>query len=309
MGTPEFAVTSLECLLESKHEVQAVVTVPDKPRGRGLKVQPSPVKEAALKSGLPVLQPQGLTEPHFLAELCKMAADLFVVVAFRVLPPEVFEMPAAGTINLHSSLLPKYRGAAPINWAIVNGEKETGVSTIYIQKSVDTGDLIQQRKVGIGDDETAGELHDRLARIGAEILVDTVDAIEQGKAVRHEQRGHATKAPKISRETGRIDWTNSSESIRNLVRGLNPWPGAHSVLRGKSLKIFEAARSESTAVASVKPGEVVECDRKSGRLIVATGDGCLELRRLQPQGKRQMSTKEFLLGHTVEAGDRFANTK
>lgn len=304
MGTPQFAVPSLERLLSSSHEVAVVVTVPDRQIGRGLKVRCSPVKECAIAAGIPILQPEDLLTQEFAATLRAFEADLFVVVAFRVLPPEVFEMPPRGTINLHSSLLPKYRGAAPINWAIINGEKETGVSTIFIQKSVDTGDLIFQRKVAIGNDETVGELHDRLADIGAEVLLDTVEAIDAGSAPRRRQTGETAKAPKISRELGLINWAKSNEEIRNLIRGLSPSPGAYSFLNGKLIKLYRAAAATSDAHIGFEPGQITAA-AKEGYLQVATGDGLLELHELQPESKRRMSVKDFLLGHRVQVGDKF----
>lgn len=305
MGTPQFAVPSLECLVSSSHEVVAVVTVPDRPIGRGLKIRCSAVKACAIAAGIPVLQPEDLLTQEFLAGLRAFEADMSVVVAFRVLPPEVFEMPPKGTINLHSSLLPKYRGAAPINWAIINGEKETGVSTIFIQKSVDTGDLIFQRKVAIGDNETMGELHDRLANIGAEVLLETVEAIAAGSAPKRRQTGEATKAPKISRELGLVNWAKSNEEIRNLIRGLSPSPGATSFLSGKLIKLYRAAAATSEAHTGFEPGQITAASAKQGHLLVATGDGLLELHELQPEGKRRMSAKDFLQGHRVHIGDKF----
>ncbi|RMD91528.1 MAG: methionyl-tRNA formyltransferase, partial [Calditrichaeota bacterium] len=200
MGTPEFAIPSLKKLYESHHEIVGVVTAPDKPVGRGLKLQPPPVKKIAVQYGLPLTQPEDLRAPAFIDWLKQRKADIFVVVAFRILPPEVFTLPPKGTINLHSSLLPKYRGAAPINWAIINGEKETGVTTIYIEEKVDAGDIILQKKVQIGEDETAGELHDRLANLGAEILLKSLNLIEKDQAPRQKQSGEATRAPKITSE-------------------------------------------------------------------------------------------------------------
>ncbi len=306
MGTPEFAVPCLEKLIQSHHNVLAVVTVPDKRKGRGLKIFQSPVKVTALEHDLPVLQPQDLSSMDFIDSLQAFSADLFVVVAFRILPPAVFEKPPKGTINLHSSLLPKYRGAAPINWAIINGEKETGVSTIFIQRTVDTGDLIFQEKLPIHDSETAGELHDRLAEMGANLLLKTVTAIEDSTAPRHVQIGNVTKAPKLSRDLARLDWAASSESTRNLVRGLNPQPGAFTTLNNKYLKIFLAeACAGDGASTEAAPGEVIYLDKKKGELIVATGDGCLKIIELQPEGKRRMSAHDFLLGNDLKVGDRF----
>ncbi len=302
MGTPEFALPSLETLHNSSHKLVSVVTVPDKPVGRGRKVQASPVKRLALDYGLPVLQPADLKAPKFLEELQKLEADLFVVVAFRILPPEVFELPPKGTINLHASLLPKYRGAAPINWAIINGETETGLTTFFIQEKVDTGEIIFQKKVSIGEDETAGELHDRLARLGGEVVLETVDLIEEGKAQPSHQEGEVTKAPKITKELCQINWKQSNRAIRNLIRGLSPNPGAYTFLNGKILKVLDSKPVDDTKDGR-QPGKIVNVDSKAGFIEVAAGKGHLRVTEVQSEGKRRMSASEFLRGHSLREGE------
>lgn len=304
MGTPEFAVPSLTSFYDGAHEVVGVVTAPDKPVGRGLKIKPSPVKRKALEFNLPLFQPIDLKNPEFIRGLQKLNPDLFVVVAFRILPPEVFELPPKGTINLHSSLLPKYRGAAPIHWAIINGEKETGVTTIMIQQKVDTGDIILQKKVQISDDETAGELHDKLANLGAELLLESVNLIASGNASPKIQTGDATKAPKLTKELGLINWVDSNEQIRNLIRGLNPYPGAYTFLNGKLLKLFRAQLIKNSSTSN-PPGEIISVDTKNGLIEIATGSGNLQVTELQPEGKRRMTAGEYLKGYQLKTGDKF----
>ncbi|MDZ7338727.1 MAG: methionyl-tRNA formyltransferase [candidate division KSB1 bacterium] len=307
-GTPEFAVPSLEALVQSQHQVVAVVTTPDRERGRGLTLQPSQVKLCASRHQLPVLQPEDLVDPAFLAALRRCAADLFVVVAFRILPPEVFTMPPKGTVNLHASLLPKYRGAAPINWAIINGERETGVTTFLIEKKVDTGAILLQRALPIGPEETAGELHDRLALAGAELLVETVERIAEGSVRPVPQQGEATRAPKIVREMCEIDWRRPASQIHNLVRGLCPFPGAFTYQEGKILKVYRTQVVKPYGHGK-RPGQVARVDRKSGLIHVATGEGVLALLEIQPEGKRRMSAEEFLQGHSLHPGIIFGERK
>ncbi|HEX9653199.1 MAG TPA: methionyl-tRNA formyltransferase [bacterium] len=303
MGTPEFAIPSLEAIHHSSHELLAVVTAPDKPVGRGLKIQASPVKKVAHRLGVPVLQPGEFKSSEFIRALQEFKPELSVVVAFRILPPEVFRIPPKGTINLHASLLPKYRGAAPINWAIIKGEKETGLSTIIIQEQVDAGDLILQKPVAIGDDETAGELHDRLALSGAELLLETLARIENGVAQLQFQTGEITKAPKLTRELMRIRWDDDADKIRNLIRGLSPSPGAFSFLNSKLVKLLRGRVVDSFAPA--EPGKVVQVELKTGRVIVGCGRRQLEITELQIEGKRPMTTKEYLIGHRLHVDDKF----
>ncbi|MFQ5750359.1 MAG: methionyl-tRNA formyltransferase [bacterium] len=304
MGTPDFAVPSLHAFVNSHHELVGVVTTPDKPVGRGLKIQPSPIKKVALELNLPIFQPAELTNSEFIQKIHQLRAQLFVVVAFRILPPEVFLLPAKGTINLHPSLLPKYRGAAPINWAIINGEKETGITTIFIQKRVDTGEIILQKKVVIANNETAGELHDKLAKLGADLVLETANLIEKGSIPRIQQTGPVTQAPKLTRELAHIHWQKSNLEIHNLIRGLSPSPGAYTYLNNKIMKILRSQLSLNSDMNG-RPGEVLLVGSKKGRLIVATGAGNLEILELQPEGKRRMTTEEYLRGHTIKTGEKF----
>lgn len=304
MGTPAFAVPSLTSIYESGHEVVGVVTVPDKRVGRGLKIKPSPVKQKALEFDLPLFQPVDLGDSEFIRGIRRLNPEVFVVVAFRILPPEVFELPPKGTINLHSSLLPKYRGAAPINWAIINGEKETGVTTILIQQKVDTGDIVLQKRVPLGDDETAGELHDKLANLGAELLLRSLNLMAAGNASPKIQTGEATKAPKLTKELGHINWHAPSEEIRNLIRGLNPYPGAYTFLNGKLLKLFRTELTNKSGNPS-PPGKIIRVDPKSGLIEITTGSGNLQITELQPEGKRRMTATEYLKGYPLKAGDKF----
>lgn len=308
MGTPEFAVASLQRLLENQISVVGVVTGPDKPSGRGLHVQPTPIKKLAVQAGLPVLQPGKLRDPQFIQSLRAWQADLFVVVAFRILPPEVFTIPPFGTINLHAALLPKYRGAAPIQWAIINGEHETGLTTFFIDEKVDTGEMILQRKIAIGEFETAGELHDRMAALGADLLVETLARIASGNVQRQRQIGESSLAPKITKEMAAIDWKKSSREIFNLVRGMNPIPAAFTYWQGHNLKIFRAhIRDESNI--SQETGTVVRVNVREGELIIQTGRGHLSIEELQIEGKRRMSIAEFLRGHPVALHEKLSGMK
>ncbi|QHS60280.1 methionyl-tRNA formyltransferase [Chitinophaga agri] len=299
MGTPDFAVASLDILVQNGFNVVAVVTAPDKPAGRGLQLQQSAVKQYAVANNLPVLQPEKLKNPAFLEELQALKADLQVVVAFRMLPELVWNMPPLGTINVHASLLPNYRGAAPINWAIINGEKESGVTTFKLQHEIDTGDILFNQSVVIRDDETAGELHDDLMITGARLLLKTVQALASGTAretpqadIKAEDIKHA---PKIFKETCQINWEQPIEQIYNLVRGLSPYPTAWTTLGGKILKIYKATR-EHTA-PSVAPGEVVS-DNKT-YLKIAAPDGYLAVQEVQLEGKKKMDVESFLRGYKV----------
>ncbi len=294
MGTPDFAVPTLRTLLEEGHQVVGVVTAADKPAGRGQKLKESAVKQYAKEKGLPVLQPTNLKSPEFNEELKALRPDLNVVVAFRMLPEVVWDMPTYGTINLHASLLPDYRGAAPINWAIINGETETGVTTFFITHNIDTGDLIYQKKVPIGPDETAGELHDRLMEEGAELVLQSVNAIERGEHPKtpQEQTGEIKKAPKITTDICWIDWQQELTDIHNLIRGLSPFPGARTTLNGKTLKIY---RSRAEPAEHQEPIPSIHTDYKN-ELKVAVHGGWLHLLDVQVEGKKRMGVKEFLRG-------------
>lgn len=302
MGTPEFAVPSLHALLASTHMLVAVVSAADKPQGRGLNLLPSPVKSVAKRQGLPILQPEEVSDGEFIQALKSYSADIFIVVGFRILPIEVYTIPDEGTVNLHASLLPKYRGAAPINWAIINGESETGVTTFYIEQKVDTGNIILQKKVIIGPDQTAGELHDELAITGADLLVRTVNLIASGKATRCAQQGEVTRAPKITHDLCEIVWKKGAEEIHNLVRGLSPCPGAFTLLDGKVLKIYRTAVLRAHGEEG-RCGEVIKADVRTGDFWVRTGDGgCIALREMQHAGKRRMTAAEFLCGKPLHRG-------
>lgn len=301
MGTAEFGIPSLQILLENKYPIVSVVTVPDKPAGRGQKVRSSPIKEFARQQNLPLLQPEKLRDPIFLEQLRSLQPDLFVVVAFRILPPDVFTIPKLGAFNLHASLLPKYRGAAPIQWAIINGEQETGVTTFFLQEKVDTGNIILQARLPIRENETAGELHDRLAEVGAEIVLHTVRLIEQGKvSPKPQDDSLATPAPKIFKEHCKIDWSTTARRIHNLIRGLSPKPAAFTTHKGTQLKLYRSQLAQKKT--SHPAGTVVQADQQ---LLVSTGDGVLEILELQQEGKKKLSTEEFLRGYRINVGERF----
>ena len=295
MGTPEFAVPMLDILYHSSHKIVGVITAPDKPAGRGMQLSESDVKKYAVANGLHLLQPEKLKNEDFLNELRGLNADLFVVVAFRMLPVLVWDMPPLGTINLHASLLPNYRGAAPINWAVINGEKETGVTTFKLQHEIDTGQIILRDKIAIRDDETVGELYHELMDIGKNVLLKTVDAIATGDYPLLPQ-DHITDikhAPKIFKETCQIDWTKGAASIYNLIRGLSPYPAAWTTLQGKTLKVFTA---EKILAPHSKPTGEVETDSKT-YLRYTCADGYIAVKDTQLEGKKRMKVDEFLRGY------------
>lgn len=294
MGTPDFAVASLDALVKADFDIVAVVTAPDKPAGRGQKLNESAVKKYALANGIPILQPEKLKNEEFLAELRSYAADLQVVVAFRMLPELVWKMPAKGTINLHGSLLPQYRGAAPINHAIINGERETGVTTFFLKQEIDTGDIILSDHIPINDDDTAGDVHDKLMVLGANLVVKTLKAIEQNEIIEQPQpQGDILKhAPKIFKEDCKIDWNNSSQVVYNLIRGLSPYPTAFTFLNDKTLKIFKV-EIENKTPAIVAGGFLT--DGKTF-LKFATQDGFITLLDIQYEGKKRMLIADFLRG-------------
>jgi methionyl-tRNA formyltransferase len=300
MGTPQFAVASLDALIKAGCDVIAVVTAPDKPAGRGQKLNESAVKQYAIENGLKVLQPEKLKNPEFLDELRSLHADLQVVVAFRMLPEAVWNMPPKGTINLHASLLPQYRGAAPINWAIINGEKESGVTTFFLKHEIDTGDILFTEKVTLTGHETAGDLHDRLMNKGAGLLVKTVKGVESGRYNEHPQsallEGMELKhAPKIFKEDCLIDWLQPAESIYNKIRGLSPYPTAYTLLNDKILKVFGATYEK--AEPGLQPGGFLT-DNKT-HLKFAARDGYVYLTDVQLEGKKQMDIAQFLRGNKL----------
>lgn len=298
MGTPEFAVASLELLIKNGVNIVAVITSCDKPQGRGQKVVYSPVKACAMQFNIPVLQPTNLKSPEFISELKSYEADLQIVVAFRMLPEVVWSMPPLGTFNLHASLLPQYRGAAPINWAIINGEKETGVTTFFLRHDIDTGSIIFQEKEPIYDDDNAGTLYERLMHRGAALVLKTVQAIESGKypAIPQPEDVEIKHAPKIFKETCEINWNESSTRIRNFVRGLSPHPSAWTNINGRRFKMF-SVREINHPDGRENPGEFVTDNKHY--LYIKTGDGWISVEELQPDGKKIMHIEEFLRGNTL----------
>ncbi len=304
MGTPDFAVASLRQLVENGCEVVAVVTAPDKPSGRGLKMHETPVKQYAVSKGIPVLQPEKLRDQGFLSDLRAYHADLQVVVAFRMLPEVVWAMPPKGTFNLHGSLLPQYRGAAPVNWALINGEAVTGVTTFFIEKEIDTGKIIFSRSTPVTEEDDAGTLHDRLMDMGAELVLDTVRAIENGSYPRQEQQmsDPLKSAPKIFRETCEIDWNRPGREVFNFIRGLSPYPAAWTFIGDKVAKIYKAAPAgvsaeEKPDLFTFGEGQVTIATDHKKRLLFKVADGWLEVSELQLEGKKRMTTEEFLRGY------------
>ena len=296
-GTPDFAVASLDALVQSKFDVVAVVTAPDKPAGRGQQIQASPVKIYAEKIGLPILQPLKLKDPEFIDTLKNLHADLQIIVAFRMLPEQVWNMPPWGTFNLHASLLPQYRGAAPIHWAIINGEKETGVTTFFLQHEIDTGDLLFQETEVIHPKDTTGDLYERLMTKGANLVVKTTQAIvdQQIKPQAQKESLDLKIAPKLTRETGLVHWSKNAEEIYNLIRGMNPFPGAHTLFQGKNCKISSISPHAET-IPSLGIG-VWDTDQKT-YLRVGCADGYIEILEWQMEGKKKMKIEDFLRGYS-----------
>lgn len=293
-GTPDFAVPALEKIYHSKHQIQAVVTAPDKERGRGRKISFTPVKEFALANNIPVLQPEKLKSPDFIDQLKKIDADVFVVLAFRILPEEVYTLPPKGSFNLHGSMLPKYRGAAPIQWALINGEKETGLTTFFLKKKVDTGNIILQEKIEIDEEDNFGTLHDKMSEAGAYLILKTIDLIETGNVIEFEQdTSLASPAPKITNDTRQIDWTKSAEEIHNLIRGLSPYPSAFFIFDGKQYKVFKSRVEKSI---NLEANEIYQTKKE---IVFGCGRDGLEILELQPEGKRRMSTEDFLRGNEI----------
>lgn len=301
MGTPEFAVPSLQALLKDQYSIPAVVTAPDRPRGRGQEYSPTPVKEFAVQHRLPVLQPTSLKDPTLVDQLTALHPDLIVVVAFRILPREVFSIPRLGSFNLHASLLPKYRGAAPINWAIIHGEKETGVTTFFLQEKVDTGEVLLQARIPIGPDDDAGSIHDTLAELGADVVLQTVRLVERGGMTPTPQDDSlVSPAPKISKDDCRIRWDQESIKVHNLIRGLSPHPTAFTSHRGRRLQIYRTSLHEEPSRG--EPGKVFV---SAEMLHVATQDAMLAVLELQQEGKKRMGVREFLRGYKISNGEKF----
>lgn len=314
MGTPDFSVPTLECLIQSRHQVIGVVTQPDKPKGRGKEIQMSPVKETALRCGISVYQPVRARDEAFVEEMRALEPDVMVVIAFgQILSKELLEVPKYGCINIHASLLPAYRGAAPIQWAVINGDKETGITTMMMDVGMDTGDMLEKTVVELDEKETGGSLFDRLSLLGGDLILSTLEKLEAGTLVRTPQdHEKATYVKKIPKSLGDIDWTMDAASIERLIRGLNPWPSAYTHWNGKMLKLWEAevlpdaAGPCSAAQSSEGPDRAAQCgqvlEAADGRLTVKTGDGVLKINALQLEGKKRMDTAAFLRGYPVEAG-------
>ena len=302
MGTPDFAVEPLEAIIKAGYEVTAVVTQPDKQKGRGKEVKMTPVKECALRHGIPVFQPVKIKEPEAVAELEKYQADLFVVAAFgQLLSEEILNMPEYGCINIHASLLPAYRGAAPIQWAVLNGEKESGVTIMQMDKGLDTGDMLLKRSVELSPKETGDSLHDKLMHLGAELIVEALSQLEKGELVPEKQKDELSSyAKKLTKAMGQIDWSKDAVSLERWIRGLNSWPSAYTFFGGKTLKIWEAQVAEENGAQKAEPGQVVSVSREG--FTVACGQGALQILSLQLEGKKRVLTREFLLGYQVEPG-------
>lgn len=302
MGTPDFAVPCLDRIVADGHQVLAVVTQPDRPKGRGQKLAPSPVKECAMRHGLTVLQPEKIRQPEFIAQMAALAPDAIIVVAFgQFLPQALLDVPPLGCINVHASLLPKYRGAAPIHWSVINGETTTGVTTMFMDKGMDTGDMILKAEIAIGPDESSGELHDKLKVLGADLLARTLELTGDGAAPRTRQvDSQATYAPLLTRETERIDWYKPAQAVHNLVRGLNPWPGSYCLHRDKLLKVWQTS-FRPTGTAAAQPGQVTAVNADS--VIVATAAGTVELREVQPENRRRMAAGEYARGYDLHVGE------
>ena len=300
MGTPDFAVAPLEAIIRAGHQVAAVVTQPDKQRGRGKEVQMTPVKACALKHGIPVFQPVKIREPESVAKLKEYGAEIFVIAAFgQILSEEILNMPPLGCVNIHASLLPAYRGAAPIQWAVINGEKESGVTIMQMEKGIDTGGMFLKKTVPVDPKETGASLHDKLMQAGAELIVEALPGIASGKLIPEKQdEARATHVGRLDKSMGIIDWGKDARGIERLVRGLNPWPSAYTTLNGKTLKIWEADVVEEQS--SHKPGTVETVHKDS--VDIACGRGQLRIYTLQLEGKKRMSVKDFLLGYRLGPG-------
>ncbi len=302
MGTPDFATGTLEEIVKAGHEVVGVVTQPDKPKGRGKTMMPTPVKETALKYNLPVYQPRKVREPEFVELLRGLKPDVMVVAAFgQIITKEILEMPKYGCINVHASLLPAYRGAAPIQWAVINGDKESGVTIMQMDEGIDTGDMIEKAVVPIAEDETGGSLFDKLSHTGAKLCVKVLKDLEEGTAVGEKQPEESTTpyAKMIDKKMGEVDWKKSAKEIEQLIRGLNPWPSAYTKVHGKTLKLWKAKVLLETS--QMKPGQIVKVTKDS--LAVQTGQGMLEIQELQLEGKKRMDTSSFLRGYALAEGE------
>ena len=300
MGTPDFSVGTLRELAKAGHEIAGVISQPDKPKGRGKNLQPTPVKEAAMELGLPVYQPKKVRDPEFIQVMKELNPDVIVVVAFgQIIPKEILHMPKYGCINVHASLLPTYRGAAPIQWAVINGDKVSGVTTMQMNEGLDTGDMIMKTEVPLAEDETGGSLHDKLAKAGAKLCVETLKALEDKTATWETQGESPTAYAKmLDKKLGDIDWSKSAKAIECLIRGLNPWPSAYTDWNGKVMKIWEAKVLDENTDAT--PGTIVKVEKDG--FSVQTGDGLLKVLVLQIPGKKRMEADAFLRGYQIETG-------
>ncbi len=313
MGTPDFARESLETIYNEGHEILAVVTNPDKPKGRGMKMIASPVKEFAIEKGIKVYQPEKVRKnEEFIEEIKSLQPDVICVVAYgKILPQEILDIPPKGSINVHGSLLPKYRGAAPIQWAVLNGDKKTGITTMYMGAGMDTGDMILKEEVQIGEDETTGELWERLSKIGAKLLVETLKQIENGTAPRIKQGDDFTMAPMLNKEMAKIDWQNkTAQEIKNLVRGLNPIMGAYTFLNGKKIKLWKVGIAESNeifgddSIDNIRNGTVIVSDKKEGVFIKAK-EGIIKIIEIQGENAKRMSIQDYLRGNEIKEFEVF----
>ena len=300
MGTPDFAVPSLQILLDHGYEVCAVYTQPDKPKGRGHKLQPPPVKELALQHQIPVFQPATLRKEEVQAEIRSWNPDVIVVVAYgKLLPKAVLDAPKLGCVNVHGSLLPQYRGAAPIQWTVLNGDKVAGVTTMFMEEGMDTGDMLLKAETPVGEEETSGQLFDRLKDLGADLLLETLQGLEAGTLTSVPQdETQATRAPMLSKELSQVDWTKSAQQVHDLIRGLNPWPSAVSYLDGRKLKLHASRVREGS-------GEAGKAFAQDGALWVYCGQGALELTEIQTENGKRMDGKSYLLGHPLQEGSHF----
>ena len=307
MGTPDFAKESLEAVYNAGYEILGVVTNPDKPKGRGMKLVASPVKEYAISKNLKIYQPEKVRKNvEFIEEIKKLKPDVMCVVAYgKILPKELLDIPTLGCINVHGSLLPKYRGAAPIQWAVINGDKTTGITTMYMDVGMDTGDMILSKEVEIGDNETTGELWERLSKLGAELLVETLDKIEKGTAPRIPQGEDFSMAPMLDKEMSKIDWENKTAlEIKNLVRGLNPIMGTYSFLNGKKIKFWKVNVEPLKNNENIENGTVIKSDSKDG-LYIKAKDGIIKVIEIQGENSKKMNIQDFLRGNHIEVGEKF----
>jgi len=317
MGTPDFAVPTLRALADSGQNIVGVFTQPDRPAGRGKKLKPSPVKVVAEELGLPVFQPETIKTEEWIRQLKDLAPESIIVVAYgQILSKEILQLPVRGCINVHASLLPAYRGAAPIHWAIIKGETITGVTTMQMDEGLDTGDMLLKQEIMISNESTTGEIHDKLAALGAELLIDTLNQLEKGSLIPTPQTGESNYAPLLKREHERLDWSRRATDLHDQIRGLNPWPGAFATFRGENLKVWRSIPflpqdsattiemgSEAPNTASADPGQIIQV--LGDGLLVQTGEGILRLLEVQPAGKRSMPARDFFNGRHGQVGEQF----